>query len=107
MWNLSNKYNSLSSQRARAQKAGMNPDLMYGSGATNVAANTPSGAQAEGVAPADMSAIANKRTLGDAIAQAAENSLIDAQRRNIEADTQKNNQRQKVKILQTKILTKC
>ena len=34
MWNLSNKYNSLSSQRARAQKAGMNPDLMYGSGAS-------------------------------------------------------------------------
>lgn len=89
MWNLSNKYNSLSSQRARAQKAGMNPDLMYGSGATNVAANTPSGAQAEGVAPADMSAIANKRTFGDAVAQAAQNSLIDAQRRNIEADTQK------------------
>lgn len=89
MWNLSNKYNSLSSQRARAQKAGMNPDLMYGSGATNVAANTPPGAQAEGVAPADMSAIANKRTLGDAVAQAAQNSLIDAQRRNIEADTQK------------------
>ncbi|MEQ3162441.1 hypothetical protein AAA214_04720 [Parabacteroides goldsteinii] len=42
MWNLQNEYNSPTQQMARLRSAGLNPNLVYGSGATgNSAGSTP------------------------------------------------------------------
>lgn len=51
MWNRQNEYNSPKSQMARLAEAGLNPNLVYGSG--NVVGNTS--AQAPNYSPPDMS----------------------------------------------------
>lgn len=51
MWNRQNEYNSPKSQMARLAEAGLNPNLVYGSG--NVVGNTS--AQAPTYSPPDMS----------------------------------------------------
>ncbi len=40
LWNLENEYNKPVNQMARLKEAGLNPNLVYGSGATTLAAST-------------------------------------------------------------------
>lgn len=98
MWNRNNSYNSASAQKARLVEAGLNPDLMYGEGSTNVAASAPESAQASGGAVADTSAYNRTRTFGDAVMQSgvqamnyrllnAQADKIDAEAKKIEAET--------------------
>lgn len=42
MWNRTNEYNSPSQQMQRLREAGLNPNLIYGNGATHTAQNLPS-----------------------------------------------------------------
>lgn len=44
MWNRQNAYNDPSAQMARLRAAGLNPNLVYGSGATTLSASAPSAA---------------------------------------------------------------
>jgi hypothetical protein len=99
MWNRNNAYNSASAQKSRLIEAGLNPDLMYGEGSTNVAASAPNAAQASGGSVADTSAYNRTRTFGDSVMQAgvqamnyrllnAQADKTDAEAKKIEAETE-------------------
>lgn len=86
MWNLQNDYNSPSSQMARLSSAGLNPNLVYGTG--SVVGNTtsdypkfeaPDTSQYQKVLPPD---------LNGALSIASNVRLQDAQSSNLEAQTQ-------------------
>lgn len=47
-WNMQNEYNSPSSQMARLKAAGLNPNLVYGNGATSMATAQPRGSTPSG-----------------------------------------------------------
>lgn len=88
-WERENDYNSPEAQMERLKKAGLNPDLMMSQGAHNLAASSPmmtSGAPSQS---ADMTALGQKPTLGQAIQTALRDSMIGAQIDNIKANTEK------------------
>lgn len=88
-WERENDYNSPEAQMERLKKAGLNPDLMMSQGAHNLAASSPmmtSGAPSQS---ADMTALGQKPTLGQAIQTALRDSMIGAQIDNIKAQTEK------------------
>lgn len=82
-WNRENAYNDPTAQMQRLRNAGLNPDLVYGSGsAANLSAASPEMTAGEGSLPVDMSAIGRKRTIGE--------TIMDAQQiANVQADTEK------------------
>ncbi len=82
-WNRENAYNDPTAQMQRLRNAGLNPDLVYGSGsAANLSAPSPEMTAGEGSLPVDMSAIGRKRTIGDTIMAAQQFA-------NVQADTEK------------------
>lgn len=58
-WNLQNEYNDPSAQMARLRKAGLNPNLIYGSNASGASGN------AESIAPAKAAEYEMRNPLGD------------------------------------------
>lgn len=86
-WERENEYNSPVKQMERFKKAGMNPDLMVGGGAQNLAAHSPQMTAGAPSTPTDMSALGQVPTLGQAIQTALRDSMIGAQIDNIKADT--------------------
>lgn len=86
-WNRENAYNSPAAQMARYKAAGLNPDLMYGQ--QNLAAASPEMTAGEGSQPTDVSNLANKRTIGDTIAQASATRLTNAQAKLAESQADK------------------
>ena len=50
MWNMNNAYNDPSAQMERLKQAGLNPNLVYGGGATTTA-SAPSAPQASSATP--------------------------------------------------------
>lgn len=86
-WNRENAYNSPAAQMARYKAAGLNPDLMYGQ--QNLAAASPEMTAGEGSQPTDVSNLANKRTIGDIIAQASATRLTNAQAKLAESQADK------------------
>lgn len=86
-WNRENAYNSPSAQMARFKAAGLNPDLMYGQ--QNLSAASPEMTAGEGSQPTDVSNLANKRTIGDTIVQAASTRLTNAQAKLAESQANK------------------
>ena len=50
MWNMNNAYNDPSAQMERLRQAGLNPNLVYGGGATTTA-SAPSAPQASSATP--------------------------------------------------------
>ena len=50
MWNMNNAYNDPSAQMERLRQAGLNPNLVYGNGATTTA-SAPSAPQASSATP--------------------------------------------------------
>lgn len=71
MWNMTNTYNSPASQMERLKAAGLNPNLVYGNGATTTASNiTPTASKP---IPSTM--------VGSAI-----NSYVDMQQKNLQND---------------------
>lgn len=86
-WNRENAYNSPAAQMARYKAAGLNSDLMYGQ--QNLAAASPEMTAGEGSQPTDVSNLANKRTIGDTIAQASATRLTNAQAKLAESQADK------------------
>lgn len=95
-WNRENEYNLPVNQMARLKQADLNPDLMYQNGTSGLtAASSPSMSSGAPATPQDMSAIGQKRTLGDTLQQAARDSLIGAQIKVLESQARKNNEEAK------------
>ena len=86
-WNRENQYNIPAAQMARMKAAGLNPDLSYGQ--QNLSAASPEMTAGDGSLPADLSNLANKRTIGDSIAQAASTRLTNAQAKLAESQADK------------------
>lgn len=86
-WNRENTYNSPSAQMSRFRDAGLNPDLMYGQ--ENLSAASPQLTSGDGSTPTDLSNLANKSTIGDIMAQSAQNRLVNAQAKLAESQADK------------------
>ncbi|WP_444105883.1 hypothetical protein [Bacteroides sp.] len=86
-WNRENAYNTPAAQMARYKAAGLNPDLIYGQ--QNLSAASPEMTAGEGSQPTDVSNLANKRTIGDMVSQAASTRLTNAQAKLAESQAKK------------------
>lgn len=86
-WNRENAYNSPAAQMARYKAAGLNPDLIYGQ--QNLSAVSPEMTSGDGSLPTDVSNLANKRTIGDIVSQAASTRLTNAQAKLAESQADK------------------
>ncbi|WP_411331223.1 hypothetical protein [Barnesiella intestinihominis] len=90
-WNRENAYNDPSAYMARLKSAKLNPDLVYG-GAQNLgSASSPSMTAGAPAQPVDMSAIGQKRTIGDTVQQGLRDSLVGAQIDVLKSQARKNN----------------
>lgn len=89
-WERENAYNSPSAQKARLETAGLNADLMYGgSGVMNTASSSPQMTAGAPSSPMDWSSLANLQTPIQAVSDALNSRLMQAQIDNINADTKK------------------
>ena len=89
-WNRENEYNSPAQQKARLEAAGLNADMMYGgSGVQNTAASSPDMTSGAPATPMDWSSLANKKTIGSAIADALSYEMARAQINDVKANTKK------------------
>lgn len=87
MFNRTNSYNSPKAQMQRFMEAGLNPDLMYGNGASSIAAQSPSGSQASGSSP--IAAVDMQQRAANVALTQAQTRLIEHQADNLDADTVK------------------
>lgn len=91
-WNRENEYNSPAQQMARLKAAGLNPDMMYQNGTSGLtAASSPSMTAGAPSSPVDMSALGQRRTIGDAIHQGLQDALVGAQIDVMKSEARKNN----------------
>ena len=88
-WERENEYNTPANQMARMKEAGINPDLAVGGGAQSLSAASPQMTAGAPSTPADMSALGQVPTLGQAIQSAMRSSMLGAQIDNIKANTKK------------------
>lgn len=86
-WNRENAYNTPAAQMARYKAAGLNSDLIYGQ--QNLSAASPEMTAGDGSQPTDVSNLANKRTIGDMVSQAAATRLTNAQAKLAESQADK------------------
>lgn len=74
-WQRENEYNSPENQMKRLQAAGLNPDLMYQSGASGLtAASSPAMTAGAASSPTDVSNLANKKTVGQIVTEGLDNA---------------------------------
>lgn len=79
-WNRENEYNTPAHQRELLAEGKLNPDLIYGNGASGLtAASSPEMTSGAPATPQDFSVLGQKRTLGDAAQQSLRDSLLGAQ----------------------------
>lgn len=76
-WNRENAYNDPSAQMSRLKKAGLNPDLVYGNGATSLSSSM-SMPSAMGYQKEDFSP--GFQTIGSAVNQGLQASLLEAEK---------------------------
>lgn len=88
-WERENEYNDPSAQMERYKKAGLNPNLIYGNGASSISASSPMLTAGSPSEPVDMSALGQKPTLGQALQTALNTRMQQAQIDAIEAQTEK------------------
>lgn len=88
-WERENEYNDPAAQMKRFKNAGLNPDLMAGSGAQNLSAPSPTMTAGAPSTPQDMSALGRRPSFGEAVQMALRDSMIGAQIDNIKADTER------------------
>lgn len=91
-WNRENQYNAPVNVMSRLKSAGLNPDLMYSSGgmSTLKSADSPALTAGSPSNPVDMSNLANRRVLSDALntsMMSAQIGQIRAQTKKIESET--------------------
>ena len=82
MWNLSNQYSSPVQSMQRLADAGLNPHLVYGSGADTTAASVPAGQSANA---GSLRAMENPR-YGDMMIQLMQMRNLKAQTKNLETE---------------------
>nr|QJB20769.1 MAG: hypothetical protein [Microvirus sp.] len=85
MWNMNNAYNDPSAQMERLKQAGLNPNLVYGGGATTTA-SAPSAPQASSVTPQRFQGIDALPALSmymDVKMKQAQADLIEEQKNNV------------------------
>lgn len=88
-WMRENDYNTPKAQMQRFRDAGLNPDLMMSNGAQNLSAQSPQMTSGAPSSPADLSNLANKPTISEAINSALNASQTMATVANTNANTQK------------------
>ena len=93
-WNRENQYNAPANQRKLLAQGGLNPDLYYGANGVGLsAASSPSVTPSAPAESADMSNLANLRTVGDVVqtgmSQYYQNRFAEASLEKTEAETQK------------------
>lgn len=88
-WMRENYYNTPKAQMQRFRDAGLNPDLMMANGSQNLSAQSPLMSSGAPSSPADLSNLANKPTISEAINSALNASQTMATVANTEANTQK------------------
>lgn len=87
-WERENEYNSPVNQMKRFQEAGLNPDLMYQNGSSGNAMQLSGGMTAGAPSsPQDFSALGQKKSIGDVIAQSLNNEMMRAQIDKVKAET--------------------
>jgi hypothetical protein len=84
LWDLQNQYNSPTSQMQRLQEAGLNPNLVYGSGGGSFTSPTPKSADVQNWSPQSV-----KIDTGSMLSAYNDFRLRDAQIKNVEANTLK------------------
>ena len=89
MFNRTNEYNSPKAQMQRFMEAGLNPDLMYGNGASSIAAQSPSGSQASGTSP--IAAVDMQQRAANVALTQAQTRLLEHQADNLDSGTNLNN----------------
>lgn len=72
MWNKNNEYNSLASQVARAQEAGVSPNALFGNGAGVVASQAPRTTPMSGAAASSSSSLASTLLTSNAVNRSLE-----------------------------------
>lgn len=91
-WNRENEYNSPAAMMKRLREGGLNPDLMYQNGTSGLtSADSPSMTAGASSSPVDMSALGQKRTIGDAVHQGLQDALVGAQIDVMKSQARKNN----------------
>lgn len=91
-WNRENEYNTPAAMMERLREGKLNPDLMYQNGTTGLtSASSPSMTAGAPATPVDMSALGQKRTIGDAVQQGLRDSLVGAQIDVMKSEARKNN----------------
>lgn len=88
-WERENEYNSPVNQMSRLKAAGINPNLAYSNGVSNLAAASPEMTSGAPSSPVDMSALGQRATLGQAIQMALTNEATRANIDNVKAQTRK------------------
>ena len=90
LWNRENEYNTPKAQMQRLADAGLNPDLFYQKGVSGMtAASSPSMTAGAPAAPQDMSALGQKRTVGDAMQKSLQDAALGAHIRLMNAQADK------------------
>lgn len=101
-WEMQNKYNSPSEQMARLKKAGLNPALIYGSGATNtgvagsIAPAKPAPYNVKDPTPSALDSIIKGAQVG--------NIQEDTRAKKIDNDFRENNNPEKLKVQKEKAI---
>lgn len=91
-WNRENEYNAPAAMMKRLREGGLNPDLMYQNGTSGLtSADSPSMTAGAPSSPVDMSALGQKRTIGDAVHQGLQDALVGAQIDVMKSQARKNN----------------
>lgn len=91
-WNRENEYNTPAAMMKRLREGGLNPDLMYQNGTSGLtSADSPSMTAGAPSSPVDMSALGQKRTIGDAVHQGLQDALVGAQIDVMKSQARKNN----------------
>lgn len=83
-WNRENAYNTPAAQMSRLARGGLNPDLVYGEGASALAAESPEMTSGYGSMPANLSA--GIQTVSQGIQLAAQTDLLESQAEKNRAD---------------------
>lgn len=88
-WERENEYNSPVNQMSRLKTAGINPNLAYSNGVSNLSAASPGMTSGAPSSPVDMSALGQRATLGQTIQLALTNEAQRAAIDNTKAQTRK------------------
>lgn len=87
-WNRENEYNLPANQMQRLREAGLNPDLVYGSGVSGLtSASSPSMSAGTPISPVDYTLGGKRKTVGEVFNDVTNTALATAQINKMKAET--------------------